>query len=193
MLSTPVIHTFPFPWVEKFPFDPVIVYITSRRVIDAKERKGRKKRGKKKEDERKKQVDFSLFLSFTRNASSWLFSSAKKGKEKTRFETSQWYFHLKIEGGKKKKRKRDRETCVFSTLFQFMTDASDNWKRHKEFRGKSTRLIIFFPPFFSLSFSLLSSFWNGGLETRFSHEGKPSYHSEHECNLLFRRFLASIL
>lgn len=190
MLSTPVIHTFPFPWVEKFPFDPVIVYITSRRVIDAKERKKEEGRKKMKEKNRSTSLSFSLSLEMHHRG---FFPRRKREKKKTRFETSQWYFHLKIEGGKKKKRKRDRETCVFSTPFQFMTDASDNWKRHKEFRGKSTWLIIFFPPFFSLSFSLLSSFWNGGLETRFSHEGKPSYHSEHECNLLFRRFLASIL
>lgn len=105
MLSTPVIHTFPFPWVEKFPFDPVIVYITSRRVIDAKERKEKKKRGRKKEDERKKQVDFSLFLSFTRNASSWLFSSAKKGKEKN--EIRNLPMILPFEDRRRKKEKEE--------------------------------------------------------------------------------------
>lgn len=99
MLSTPIIHTFPFPWVEKFPFDPVIVYITSRRVIDAKERKRRKK-----EDERKKQVDFSLFLSFTRNAS-WLFSSAKKGKEKN--EIRNLPMILPFEDRRRKKEKEE--------------------------------------------------------------------------------------
>lgn len=102
MLSTPVIHTFPFPWVEKFPFDPVIVYITSRRVIDAKERKREEGRKKMKE---KKQVDFSLFLSFTRNASSWLFSSAKKGKEKN--EIRNLPMILPFEDRRRKKEKEE--------------------------------------------------------------------------------------
>lgn len=62
MLSTPVIHTFPFPWVEKFPFDPVIVYITSRRVIDAKERKREEGRKKMKERNRSTSLSFSLSL-----------------------------------------------------------------------------------------------------------------------------------
>lgn len=66
---------------------------------------------------------------------------------------------LRVEKRSRKRKRegeRDKETCVFSTLFQFMTNASDNWKRHKEFRGKSTWLIIFFTPFLlSLSSFLL--------------------------------------
>lgn len=71
-------------------------------------------------------------------------------EKKKRNEIRKLPMILPVEKRKRKRgreRDRDRETCVFSTLFQFMTDASDNWKRHKEFRGKSTWLIIFFLPF----------------------------------------------
>lgn len=102
MLSTPVIHTFPFPWVEKFPFDPVIVYITSRRVIDAKERKREEGRKKMKEKNRSTSLSFSLSLEMHHRG---FFPRRKREKKKN--EIRNLPMILPFEDRRRKKEKEE--------------------------------------------------------------------------------------